>query len=125
MKRIAPILLLAVLPAIQAFAREPENLFSYFLLTLAERHGELGTLAMPDVGFHAVPDIDNEALYILTFRSSDEARIFLGALDEEDIPHAAFLEHEPQIALFHQDILVYIIRSSSGFELCFCYTQVK
>jgi len=101
-------LLLTILLASPLFTEEPGNIFPYFLFILVDRHEEVKTLAMPEVEFLLVPGM-NEAMYMITFKSAEDANVFLAALQKENIPNGTFPENNLQLVLFHSDLLLFIL----------------
>ena len=102
------ILLFTILTASPLFAKEPEDIFPYFLFMLVERHEEIETLAMPNVEFLVVPGMD-DAAYMITFKSAEDINIFLAALRKEDIPNGTFPGDNLRLLLFHSDLLYFIL----------------
>ena len=89
--------------------QEYEDIFHRFLFKLVERHEELKILPMPDVEIRTVPGIENEALYLLTFKSPENAQTLIDALKKEGIPYVTFPQKEQQVALFYQDIAIFTV----------------
>jgi hypothetical protein len=111
------IVLLAV-PALSAQERgeEPdrEEVFLYFLFVLAERYEEIATLAMPDFEILTIPGREDEALFMITFNTPQDARTFKALLAKENIPYLGFPEKEQQLAVFYSDALVVIMKAVMG-----------
>jgi hypothetical protein len=96
------------------FAQELPNVFPLFLAKLAEWHEEIGTLAMPDVEIFTAPGFEDEAVYMASFKTTEDARVFLNALKNEDIPDLTFPNDELRIGLFHTDLLVFLMKAAIG-----------
>ena len=110
-------LLIAVtaIPYLSAQEDESDKLFPAFLHHLVKRHGELKTLAMPGVEVHTAPGYDDEALYLLTFKTTEDVSIFIAALKEENIPYLTFPKNELQVGLFYSDMVKFIWIDVLGF----------
>jgi len=115
MKRIIPILLFAILiPAVTLSAQAVENTFLFFLSTIVERHEELKTLTMPGFEIHTVPDIDDEAVYDLTFSKTEDIECFINALEKENILYGTFPNAELRLILFYSDLLPFLMKAAIG-----------
>ena len=111
LKKITVILLIIGLLAGPAlFAGEPENIFPYFLFILLERHGELESIAMPEIEFFTVPGMD-DAAYMMTFKTPEDAHIFTDAVQRENIPSGTYSEDRLRLVLFQTDLLEFILEA--------------
>jgi len=95
-------------------AQEFDRVFPSFLFILVEKNGEMGNLAMPDVEILTIPGEENEALYLLSFNSPEDERLFYTILEKENIPHGTLQEAKPRLMLFHSDLLVFIMQAVIG-----------
>ena len=120
MKKIIAILLLTALLPLAALSAESSqdvfpDLFLFFLSKLIERHEELKTIAMPDFEIHTLPDVEDEAIYVLTFNTQNDYEHFLDVLGKENIPYGTFPDREQlQLMLFYSDFMVFIFRAAIG-----------
>ena len=115
MKRMVLFLLFAGLFTGKAvFAQSFQDIYNVFLLKLVERHEELGTLTMPEVEIKTVPGYDDEAVYITSFKTPEEAQTFAETLREEDIPFGITTGKEHQLILFYSDLIVFIMKAVIG-----------
>jgi hypothetical protein len=115
MKRKLIVLLFAVLLASPAmFAQELPSVFPLFLAKLVERHEKIGTLSMPSVEILTAPGFENEAVYMTSFKNSQDAVTFITALEKENIPKLTFPNDELLIGLFHSDLLAFIMKAAIG-----------
>jgi len=115
MKKIAIMLLLAgftVVPVL--FAQDFEEVFPVFLSGLVKRNENLKTLSMPDVEILKVPEIDNKALYLIAFHTPEDCKIFINALEKENIPYGFFTDNELRIVLFYEDMIIFIFKTVIG-----------
>jgi hypothetical protein len=94
---------------------EPDYLFPAFLHHLVKRHEQLKPLAMPDVEIRTAPGYDDEAVYILTFKTTEDVSIFTAALKEENVPYATRPKYELQVILFYTDMVKFIWTDVLGF----------
>jgi hypothetical protein len=69
---------------------------------------------MPDVEILTVPDIDSKALYLIDFKTPEEAEIFLNALKKENIPCGIFTDNDLRLVLFYEDMIVFIFKTVIG-----------
>jgi hypothetical protein len=106
---------LAAVPSVSAQEDEPDYLFPAFLHHLAKRHEQLKNLAMPDVEIRTAPGFEDEALYLLKFKTAEDVPVFIAALKEEDIPYLSFPNNELQVALFYTDMVKFIWIDVLGF----------
>ena len=95
-------------------AQEISNVFPLFLSKLVERHEELKTLAMPEVEMHTVPEEENEAVYMLSFKSPEDGEFFTDVLKKENIPYGMIGENGMRIILFHSDLIAFIMKAVIG-----------
>jgi len=102
---------LAAIPALSA--EEDDRIFPTFLYHLIKRHGELQTLAVVEI--LTTPDMPDEALYLLTFKTAEDVQIFIAALNEENIPYLTLPRNELQVGLFYTDMVKYILTDVLGF----------
>lgn len=111
-KHISITVVLCVLLAlpVELGAQAFEKIFPSFLAGLVHRNKEVETLAMPEVEIMTVPEIDNQALYMIDFKSPKDAQTFLAALEKEDIPYITFPNNERRIALFYEDMHEFVAR---------------
>jgi hypothetical protein len=114
-KTVLALILLACMPAGSAlFALDFEAVFPVFLTGLTEKHEELKNLAMPDIDIRTVPEIDDQAVYLLDFKSAEDAVIFAKALEKENIGYGSFPDNELRLLLFYEDMIVFIFYSVIG-----------
>ncbi|MDR0472975.1 MAG: hypothetical protein LBH43_04835 [Treponema sp.] len=85
-----------------------------FLAKLAQRHEDIKTIAMPDVEALTAPGFEDEALYIVVFKTPQDAGIFLNVLTKEDTPNPTFPNDKLRIGLFHSDLLVFLMKAAIG-----------
>ena len=109
------LLALAAVPSLAAQEDEPDYLFPVFLHHLVKRHEQLKTLAMPDVEVRTAPGYDDEAVYLLTFKTTEDVSIFTAALEEENIPCGTRATYELQVILFYSDMVKFIWADVLGF----------
>ena len=116
LRYLYPLLIaLAAVPSLSAQEDELDNLFPAFLLHLTKRHEQLKTLAMPDVEVRTAPGRDDEALYLLKLKTTEDVPIFTAALKEENVPFLSFPNNELQVALFYTDMVKFIWIDVLGF----------
>jgi len=108
-KTVIILILINILTASNLYAEEPSDIFLYFLFALAERHQELQTLTMPEVEFLTVPGMD-EAANLIIFNTAEDARIFLNAVNSENISNGTFPNDDRRILLFRSDMLRFIVK---------------
>jgi len=112
------VLFVAVLavPALSAQEEEldKEQVFLYFLLVLADRNKEIGTMGMPDYEVLTVPGREDEALFMITFKTPQDVQSFIAALQKDDIPYLSFPDREQHLALFYTDLLAVIMKAVLG-----------
>jgi hypothetical protein len=115
MKKTVLILFLAGLLAAPAlFSQDFEEVFPVFLSGLVRRNENLKTLLMPGVDILTVPEIDSQALYLVDFKTREDAGIFLSVLDKENIPYGVFPDNERRIVLFYEDMIAFIFKTVIG-----------
>jgi len=117
MKKTVLILLAAFAVCGGALGQEDEldKLFPVFLHHLVKRHEQLKTLAMPDVEVRTAPGYDDEAVYLLTFKTTEDVSIFTAALEKENIPYGTRASYEQQVILFYSDMVKFIWADVLGF----------
>jgi hypothetical protein len=106
---------LAAVPSLPAQEDGTDYLFPAFLYHLVKRHEQLKTLAMPDVEVRTVPGIDDEAVYLLTFKKTEDVQFFIAALKEENIPYGTRSSYELQVILYYSDMVKFIWTDVLGF----------
>ena len=100
-------------PVLSAEEQE-DRVFPVFLTGLVRKHDELKTLAMPEVEIHTAEGYENEAMYFLTFRTTDDAQVFIAALREENVPFGTFPQREKQLVLFYTDMIRFLFMDVIG-----------
>jgi hypothetical protein len=113
-KTVLIILLGGMVTASALFAQDYEKTFSVFLAGLVNRNENLKTLAMPDVEIMTVPEIDSQALYIIDFKTPEDAGVFLSVLEKENIPYGTFPDNKLRVVLFYEDMIVFIFKTVIG-----------
>jgi hypothetical protein len=115
MKRKTLMLLFIALLAVPAMnAQDFERTFVVFLTGLVNRNEELKNLAMPDMETHTVPEMGDQALYVLDFKTEEDVNSFLSALKKENIPYGSFPEKKLRLVLFYDDMMAFIFRTIIG-----------
>jgi hypothetical protein len=91
-----------------------EEVFPVFLAGLVKRNEELKTLAMPEVDIRTTPEIENQVLYLLDFKTTKDAQVFIDALDKEGLDYGSFPDNKLRLALFYDDMIVFIFKAFIG-----------
>jgi hypothetical protein len=110
MKKPIAILLIALLSGAIVSAQSAQDVFTLFLSTLAQRNEEIYSIAMPAIEIHTVPDIEDEAVYVLTFNTQENYEHFMTVLTKENIPNDDTL----RLVLFYSDLVVFIFSAAIG-----------
>jgi len=107
--------LLITLAAIPLLAEEVDDqLFPLFLSELDRRQEQLKTVAMPAVEIRKTPEMPDEPIYLLTFKTAREVQIFTAALKAEYIFYSTLPQSELQIVLFYMDIMRFVYHDVRG-----------
>ena len=106
--------LLIALAAIPVYAEEEDRMFPVFLAGIVRRHGELKNLSMPNVEIHTTPEMPDEALYLLTFRTAADVKTFTAAIKEENVPYGTLSQNELQVALYYTDMMRFVFWDVMG-----------
>jgi len=95
-------------------ADDKDKVFTVFLTGLTRRHEALNTLAMPKVEVHTAEGFEDEAVYIITFKTPDNAQTFITALKAENIFFGTFPQKENQVMLFYTDMIRFLFMDVIG-----------
>jgi hypothetical protein len=116
MKKLISILLLVILiPAVTLSAQVSyDEVFLFFLLMMSERHEEIKNINMPDMEIHTTDDFEDEAVFELNFKKTEDLDCFIAALKEEDIPYGTFPGNNLRLILFNSDLLIFLMKTAIG-----------
>jgi Ser/Thr protein kinase RdoA (MazF antagonist) len=113
-KRI-PIFVLVLCLGGNAFADMTDDVtavFGDFLGRLTAKHKALESLSMP--GMEIRGEFVTQAAVTLTFENSAEAKVFIKALEAENIPYVSFPEEEKKVLLISVDMMIFVMQEAIG-----------